>query len=376
MRIRVFPWLLALCLTTGVAQAAGPLVFATIDRSGWPNPLTSAADFDIASRAEILMFSKALLATEALDDKALKQRLGVRQLDRKSVDQLRQRFWEQLLDNYRQASQDCDGEPFCLQVRSLGELRQLAASFTGASKAAYGAWGEASGQFHQQYLNEQLRLAALFPAVSSEIQRMDPAERLGDELADRQFLLTFDDGPSLRDGPTDQLIEVLRAYDLHSLFFVLGDSFQARLSQSSAGKMRELYDGQCVGVHGWEHKSHSSWNEWQSSVIRSANLANRTLTNEYLPLFRPPYGQRRSDSAGFFKAQGVQVMLWNIDSQDWSKKVGAEAAAQRVQTLMLLWRRGIILFHDTHAKAAQAVPALLKANQHNGVQWLDCRTLR
>ncbi|MFP3519600.1 polysaccharide deacetylase family protein, partial [Pseudomonas sp. SIMBA_077] len=91
--------------------------------------------------------------------------------------------------------------------------------------AAYGAWGEASGQFHQQYLNEQLRLAALFPAVSSEIQRMDPAERLGDELADRQFLLTFDDGPSLRDGPTDQLIEVLRAYDLHSLFFVLGDSF-------------------------------------------------------------------------------------------------------------------------------------------------------
>jgi len=69
-------------------------------------------------------------------------------------------------------------------------------------------------------------------------------------------------------------------------------------------------------------------------------------------------------------------MLWNIDSQDWSKKVGAEAAAQRVQTLMLLWRRGIILFHDTHAKAAQAVPALLKANQHNGVQWLDCRTLR
>lgn len=376
MRFRVFPWLLALCLSGGVAQAAGPQVFATIDRSGWPNALTSAAEFDTASRGEILMFGKALLASEALDEQALKQRLGVRQLDLKSVNQVRQRFWELLLNNYRLASQDCEGAPFCLPVRNLGELRQLVVSFTGGSKATYGSWAEASALFHLQYLNEQLRLAALFPSVSSEIQRMDPAERLGDELADRQFLLTFDDGPSVYDGRTDQLIDVLRAQDLHGLFFVLGDSFQARLSHSSAVQMRELYDGQCVGVHGWEHKSHSSWREWQNSVIHSANLVNRTLTDEYQPLFRPPYGQRRSDSAAFFKAQGLQLMLWNIDSQDWSKKVSAPAAVQRVQTLMLLWRRGIILFHDTHAKAPQAVPALLEANRHNGVQWLDCRSLR
>ncbi|WP_025128463.1 polysaccharide deacetylase family protein [Pseudomonas sp. PH1b] len=376
MRIRLFPWLLALCLATGVAQAAGPLAFATIDRSGWPTPLINAADFDTASRAEILMFGKALLASEALDEKALKQRLGVKQLDLKSIDQVRQRFWRLLLNNYQLASRDCEGEAFCLAVRNLAQLRQLAASFTGRSKSTYGPWAEASARFHQQYLNEQLRLAALFPTVSSEIQRIDPAEMLGDELEDRQFLLTFDDGPSPRGGRTDELLEVLRAYDLHSLFFVLGDSFQARLSQSSAGQMRELYDNQCVGVHGWEHKSHSSWGAWQNSVIHSANLANRTLADEYQPRFRPPYGQRRSDSAGFFKAQGLQLMLWNIDSQDWSRKVSAQDAIQRVQTLMLLWRRGIILFHDTHAKAAQAVPALFEANQHNGVQWLDCRSLR
>ena len=376
MRFRVFPWLLALCLSGGVAQAAGPQMFATIDRSGWPNSLTRPEDFDSASRGEILMFGKALLDSEALDEPALKQRLGVRQLDLKSVNQVRQRFWELLLNNYRLASQDCEGMPFCLPVRNLGELRQLVASLTAGSKASYEHWAEASAVFHQQYLNEQLRLAALFPTVSSEIRRMDPAEQLGDELADRQFLLTFDDGPTERDGRTDPLIDVLRAQDLHSLFFVLGDSFQARLSQSSALQMRELYDGQCVGIHGWEHKSHASWREWQNSVIHSANLANRTLADQYLPLFRPPYGQRRSDSAGFFKAQGLQLMLWNIDSQDWSKKVSATAAAQRVQTLMLLWRRGIILFHDTHAKAARAVPALLEANRHNGVQWLDCRNLR
>ncbi|QIH05618.1 MULTISPECIES: polysaccharide deacetylase family protein [unclassified Pseudomonas] len=376
MRIRVFPWLLALCLSSSVVQAAGPLVFATIDRSGWPNPLDSAADFDTASRGEILMFGKALLASEALDEKALKQRLGVRQLDLKSLNTVREQFWARLLENYQRASQDCDAAPFCQPVRNLGELRQLIAGFTGASKATYGAWAEASKRFHLQYLDEQLRLAALFPTVSSEILRMDPAEKLGDELADRQFLLTFDDGPSLKGGYTEALAELLRAHEVHGLFFVLGESLQSRLNRSSPGQLRETYDGQCVGIHGWEHKSHSSWSAWQKSVLDSANLASRTLEGDYLPLFRPPYGQRRSDSAGFFKANGLQLMLWNIDSQDWSKKLDAEATTQRVQTLMLLWRRGIVLFHDVHPKAAQAVPTLIRDNQHNGVQWLDCRTLR
>ncbi|WP_246888566.1 hypothetical protein [Pseudomonas chlororaphis] len=86
--------------------------------------------------------------------------------------------------------------------------------------------------------------------------------------------------------------------------------------------------------------------------------------------------QRQSDSAAFFKAQGIKVMLWGIDSQDWSKSISASAASQRVQTLMLLWRRGIILFHDIHNKAPLAVPALIAANKSNGVKWVDCRATR
>jgi hypothetical protein len=40
------------------------------------------------------------------------------------------------------------------------------------------------------------------------------------------------------------------------------------------------------------------------------------MPENYVPLFRPPYGQRRADAQGFFKAQGVQVALWDIDAQD------------------------------------------------------------
>ncbi|POA29109.1 MULTISPECIES: polysaccharide deacetylase family protein [unclassified Pseudomonas] len=373
MRLRVFTFLLLGCLWANTAHAVGAAVFATIDRGGWPGSLATEAGFDTASRAEMLMFGKALLASEALDENALKQRLGLKQVEFKSVEQVRQRFWDRLLSNYRSASQNCEAELFCPQVRGLDDLRQQAASFTGEVVPAYAAWASVSRVFHEQYLNEQLRLAALFPRISSEIERFDSAELTGDELADRQFLLTFDDGPSGIDKHTDTVANVLRANDLHGVFFVLGEPFQARLRQSSPDKMRELYRGQCVALHGWEHKSHSAWSEWQSSINRSVTLVRGTVPDDYQSLFRPPYGQRRSDSAGFFKAQGLKVMLWGIDSQDWSKQINADAATQRVQTLMLLWRRGIILFHDIHDKAPKAVPALIAANQRNGVKWVDCR---
>ncbi len=64
-----------------------------------------------------------------------------------------------------------------------------------------------------------------------------------------------------------------------------------------------------------------------------------------MPLFRPPDGQRRSDAEGFFKSQGLQVALWDIDAQDGAGKLKGSQSAQRVLTLMLLWRHGVINFN-------------------------------
>ena len=70
------------------------------------------------------------------------------------------------------------------------------------------------------------------------------------------------------------------------------------------------------------------------------------------------------------------MALWQIDSQDWSNKVGAEASGQRVLTLMLLWRRGVLLFHDVHRKAEGGLPWLLQATHGVPLQWQDCRSYR
>lgn len=53
----------------------------------------------------------------------------------------------------------------------------------------------------------------------------------------------------------------------------------------------------------------------------------------------------------------------------------AGAAAQRVQTSMLVWRKGIVLLHDIHPEAAK-VTARLEANRNNDVGGLDCHDYR
>ncbi|MDR6918947.1 hypothetical protein J2X66_005852 [Pseudomonas sp. 3296] len=65
----------------GATQAANTTSFATIDRNGWPRAQTSEADFDKASRAEVLMFSKVLLNTEGLGAENLKQCLNVKSVE-------------------------------------------------------------------------------------------------------------------------------------------------------------------------------------------------------------------------------------------------------------------------------------------------------
>ncbi|CAI8759017.1 Polysaccharide deacetylase [Pseudomonas sp. IT-P44] len=151
------------CRLTGAADAGSSMMLANMARTGWPDALTTQANMDTASRAEVLMFGKALLASESLDEQGLKQRLGVQALKLKSVRQVRDGLWDRLLTTYRNASQNCDGEPFCPRVRSVADLRQLAAAFTGEISPAHAVWASKSQVFHEQMLNEQLRVAVLVP---------------------------------------------------------------------------------------------------------------------------------------------------------------------------------------------------------------------
>lgn len=372
MRIALFLSAWLVCL----GAVAAPNEPATLDRTTWPEPLSSPALFDVASRAEILTFAHALLVSEGLDENALKERLGLKVINMDAIDKVRQRLWQRLLANYNFAQQSCDQDAsFCYYVEDMASLREQAGKFEVADDSFYVKWAEPSAGFHRRYLDEQLRLAALSPQISSEIALLGDQEFNGENMHDRLFMLTFDSGPTVIGGTTDWLTDYLRKQSMSATFFVLGNSLKARLDKSSEQALRALYKGQCVGVQGWEYRAHSHWQNWQDSVLRSTALVKQVLPQNYVPLFRPPYGQRRADSGAFFESQGLQVALWNIDSQDLAGSLTAEQSAHRVLTLMLLWRHGLIAFHDTQDKVRSALPWLLKATVQSGLGWEECEAL-
>ncbi|WP_460163402.1 polysaccharide deacetylase family protein [Pseudomonas sp. S2_F03] len=359
-------------LSFGALAAPGDL--ATFDRSTWPEKLTSPTLFDVASRAEILMFSRVLLASESLDEPALAQRLGLRKINLEAVNQLRQRLWQRLLTNYNFAQQSCDQDAsFCFLVEDMETLRGQAAKFQVSDESYYIKWAEPSRLFHAQYLDEQLRKAALFPQTSSEVDRFGDYERNGDAMHDRLFLLTFDSAANVAPDNTGWVAEYLRKSNMSGTFFVLGKDIQARLAERSVAGLQAMYSQQCIGVQGWEFRSHSHWQDWQDSVRRSVELVKSKMPENYVPLFRPPDGQRRSDAEGFFNAQGLQVALWDIDAQDGAGKLKGNPSAQRVLTLMLLWRHGVINFNVKQDAVKTAMPWLITQTAQSGIGWEDCQ---
>ena len=361
-------WLLSL----GVYAA--PNDVATLDRSTWPEQLTSPTLFDVASRAEILMFARVLLDTDAMDEIALKQYLGLRTVNMAAIGTLRARLWQRLLTSYNFAQQSCDQDAsFCYLVEDMASLREEAGRFQLDENSYYIKWAEPSRIFHTQYRDELLRKAALFPQSSSEIERFGDYERNGDDMNDRLFLLTFDSGANVAPDNTPWLTEYLRKSNMSGSFFVLGKDIQARLADSSVNSLQVLYSGQCVGVQGWEFRSHSYWQDWQDSVRRSVDLVKGKLPENYVPLFRPPQGQRRGDAGSFFRSQGLQVALWDIDPQDSSNRLKPEQSAQRALTLMLLWRHGVINFNAKQDAVKTAMPWLITQTAQSGIGWQDCQ---
>jgi len=370
--LRIVLLFTAWLLSCGAMAAPGDV--ATLDRSTWPEQLSNPTLFDVASRAEILMFARGLLGTESIDEAAMAQRLGLRTINLEAINSLRERLWQRLLVNYNFAQQSCDQDAsFCFLVEDLPTLREQAGKFQVSDDSYYIKWAEPSRIFHLQYLDELLRKAALSPQTSSEIDHFGDYERNGDAMHDRLFLLTFDSAANLQPDNTEWLAEYLRKANLSATFFMLGKDIQARLGERPVSSLQAAFSRQCVGVQGWEFRSHSHWQDWQDSVRRSADLVKNKLPENYVPLFRPPDGQRRSDAQAFFNNQGLQVALWDIDAQDGAGKLKGNPSAQRVLTLMLLWRHGVINFNMKQDAVKTALPWLITQTAQSGIGWEDCQ---
>jgi peptidoglycan/xylan/chitin deacetylase (PgdA/CDA1 family) len=359
------------------AQAVGPAVVAKADQHLWHEPVNTIDGFNLASRASILVYVQALQDMQHLSDNQMLETFKIKGINRASVEKWLAKEYGLSLRNYQLASKSCVADDWtCVgSVSGVADLLKKAAENISKTPQNLLAWRANLDSFSHVYIAEQLRLAALFPRISSEIELFNNNEWNGDQLADRQFFLSFDDGPTDVHGTTEDTLYMLATNHKSAVFFLLGERLQSRLHKTDAAALSGLYKNQCVASHGWEHQSHAKWDQWQNSIIRTQALLNATFDKDnVLPLFRPPYGQRKNDSGAFFASQSLRVALWNLDSQDWNNHVTVSDITNRMMTLMLIKRHGVLLFHDVHPKAKVALPIIFDAFDH-AVEWSDCHQL-
>lgn len=342
---------------------------AWTDRAGWPAPIASEKEFDVASRAEVLAFVEALeaLPVEVRGD-ALAAEVGLKHADVGALELWKRQRRVVLLENFLRAMSRCRSADLLCPARAPESFQVLATQATPMLEslpATHAAWRAEARRFHALYVRELARLAMVSTRVSSEIALLDDSEVTGERFADRHFLLTFDDGPTGVGGETDALLPVLAAQGQHAMFFTVGDAVHARKTVTG------LYDGHCLASHGASHQSHVT----SAPVAARLDGWNAELgALQPLRWFRPPYGQRTLAQVQALSKQHIGVMLWNIDSQDWQAPKDTKLVTGRVLTLMLLWRRGVVLFHDVHPVAREVLPGLV-SQAGSAVQWVDCRGL-
>ena len=338
----------------------------------WPYQLNSAKAFDVASKCEMLVFVEVLNEFESYTDTVLQEKIGAKSFKKTSINTWKEETKRRIVNNFKQLSDTSLIDVVFVKKNSSWEVLSTY-NLQNLLSNDFLNWYKTTKAFYLDYVKEQMRLAALYPRITSEILQFSDNEIQGHNLPDKNFLLTFDDGPTVVNGNTDKLINVLDTYKLKGMFFVLGDNLEKRLKTSSKESLISLYGENKVFSHGKVHKSHQRYSEWKSSIEFTNTLIHDIFPyqneNELL-YFRPPYGQRNKMVVDYFSDRNSKIIFWNIDSRDWSSKLNVQKVANRQIKLMLLWRNGILLFHDIHSKVQKAIPIIHDYFKEANITWM------
>lgn len=160
----------------------------------------------------------------------------------------------------------------------------------------------------------------------------------------KALYLTFDDGPS---EFTPQILEVLEKHGAKAVFFELGQN-----AKTYPEYHQDVLDaGMVVASHTWDHPQLTKLSD--ESVTKQITDADAVLGQT--KCLRPPYGAVNKSVRQIIEDQGKQVVLWDIDPEDWSRP----GVSKIVSTVEEYAHPGAILLeHDGGGERSQTVEAL------------------
>ncbi len=225
------------------------------------------------------------------------------------------------------------------------------------------------------------RSTAATPAATTRGPSKEERELFGRALPPKTVLLTFDDGPHPR--YTDEILEILKRYQAPAVFFELGRNLgsvdakgQIKPGPGVQVAKRVLAAGHPIANHSF---THGVMSKFQLDQVKQEASQTEALLDAAgragQPLFRFPYGARTDNALGVIEGLKLRSMMWNVDSLDWSDPIPKSIAA-RVMNELSKQQRGIVLFHDIHARTVEALPLVLdqlKAEGYRFATWKDGR---
>ena len=185
-------------------------------------------------------------------------------------------------------------------------------------------------------------------------------------LADKELVLTFDDGPW--PATTPKVLDALKQECVQATFFLLGRN----AADYPAIARRELAEGHSLGHHTFSHPllSHMSLEKAQAEIDRGIAADENAVygvkrTEPATPFFRFPGFASSPALLDAVNGRGMVVFGADVWASDWLP-MGPEQELHVILSRIDKVGRGIVLLHDTKRQTAQMLPAFLRELKRRG----------
>lgn len=225
----------------------------------------------------------------------------------------------------------------------------------GSMSPALAAAGESSG-YVAKHGRAPFYASHLYPGSSLTL-----SERALRESGENVLALTFDDGPA--PGNDNEILRLLAQYKAVATFFVIGNKVAHHVDL-----LHQMVAAGCeIGNHSWRHPMLTTLSA--DAQLDELRQTDDLLAGAGIPLkwFRPPYGDYDTLTQTIAHTEGLETILWSVDSRDW-KGSAPDIIANRV--IGDISPGAVILMHSTKTHTVQALPKILDYATRNGYRFV------
>lgn len=192
-------------------------------------------------------------------------------------------------------------------------------------------------------------------------------------LADREVVLTFDDGPW--PATTSRVLAALAQECVRATFFLIGRS----ASEHPELVRRIAAEGHTIGTHTWSHpslmrvKPEAAITEIDRGISAvEAALRGNAGTARPAPFFRFPGFESTPATLDLLQSRRIVVFGADLWASDWNRMTPRQEL-KLITDRLNASGKGIVLFHDTKAQTAAMLPAFLRYLHENGYRVVHAR---